>query len=259
MRPQKTQLPSTYQWDGPTLTSWKNGIHLAAGYRNFEALVVGAAGGRSGKSSGKTNNNKTMLAAASGGGGGGAHKVSGNLLDLPELVTVIVGAAGAAGSDHNTASTGRAGDGQDGGTTAFGTAATASGGQGGQGGYTRPGGRAERALGGDGGVGAAGGDPGVFNDVDGTATTFAGGFSSGGGAGGYGKIVTPDINQNATMGGDGASNLPDNLAFGQFPDGAKGGGGGGARLKIGEVDALWRGQATLDAPYCHGGVLLVIS
>jgi hypothetical protein len=260
MRPQKTQLPSVYKWDGPVLTSWNNGLHMIAGYRTYEAMVVGAAGGRSGTSSGKQNNGQTIRSDAAGGGGGGAHKVSGNLADLPVTVGVIAGQAGGDGADHTTASSGRAGDGEDGGISSFGGVAQATGGYGGEGGYTRPGGGSERAMPGAGGVGAAGGTPGeVANNDDGTAVTFPGGFSSGGGLGGYGKIQIPDITQNATAGGDGASNLPDNIASGQFPDGNKGGGGGGARLKIGENDALWRGQATVAAPYCHGGVLLVIS
>jgi hypothetical protein len=265
MRPQKSQLPDTYIWDAPVWTSWKAGIHKLAGYRNFDVLLVGAAGGPSGRAEGKTSSGKTITAHPGGGGGGGSLRAAGDLLTLADSVGVLAGEAGSSGSDAGL--TGSAGDGTDGYDTYFATW-SATGGKGGKGGYVRANGNYDRSKGGDGGVGSLGGTRGD-GDVngsgkDGLATVLSGGltgFSAGGGGGGWGKMVTEDSVLSPTDGGDGTSNVPGYSAVGQ-PSGTNvGGGGAGCGFKYPD-DALTifvRGTARLDAPFCNGAVLLALS
>lgn len=259
MRPQKTQLPDTYAFEKGSY-QFNKALHIIAGYRNFTVMGVGAGGGPSGQSGGKANSGKTITSYPAGGGGGGSFKFDGQLFNyLQDLIPIVVGAKGSAGTNHTIASTGRAGNGTNGGDTSF-SANIAYGGKGAEGGYTRPGGAQAAAFPGEGGGTNGGGTPGyIMDDEDGTADITGSGFFAGGGSGGYGRSVYEDGNSAPTKGGTGASNVPDNLAAGQLPGTNTGGGGGGARLKIGETDLLWRGQSGLDSPYGDGGLLLKLS
>lgn len=261
MRPQKAQLPSFYNWS-QTWTTWYSQIHAHAGYRNYEVLIVGSGGGPSGKASGLSNAGKTITAYASGGGGGGSRKVAGLLADLPNAMGVLAGLVGAPGADVGL--TGTAGTGADGSVSVFGPDFSASGGRGGVGGYVRANGDISQAIGGDGGVGNAGGTAGDGQEEgstkDGQGVGVSGGFSGGGGGGGWGRITGNSGSlATPTAGGDGVQNRPTSAAPGISPTTNKGGGGGGCQFVLGSYDGGVRGSATAVSPECDGGVILSLS
>lgn len=122
MRPQKEQfsLPTVlpYQASG----TFNRSLYGMAGYTGFRAIIIGAAGGPSGKASGRTINDKDSWLNKAGGGGGGSMIVEGALADLPKITTVLVGSPGSGGA--NGGNDVKAGDGSDGGDSAFGSGAT---------------------------------------------------------------------------------------------------------------------------------------
>lgn len=235
MRIQKAQLPSLYKWtvarDG---TVFNKELHEIAGYRNFQAYMVGAAGGKSGQANGSSTAN---IAYASGGGGGGLLHIAGAMQDLVANQHVFVGSKGADGK--NSANTVKAGDGSAGGDSSFGVW-WAQGGRGGVGGkISQVGGGASytASKGGAGGTNSeavgsagAGGNPSPTQGNYGSSGNSSGG---GGGGGGGGRVKISGAVQVAASAG--AAGLSGSAAY-TAPGGAvasyKGGGGGGANVGL---------------------------
>jgi hypothetical protein len=48
MRLDKSQVPRLHKFTSPGVHSWNRALAIMAGYKNFEAFVVGAAGGPAG-------------------------------------------------------------------------------------------------------------------------------------------------------------------------------------------------------------------
>ena len=77
--------------------------YVGLGYTHYEAICIGAAGGRGGGNQFALN----ILAGSmtrshgGGGGGGGLHRVVGLLSELPVICPVVVGQVGANGVDGN--------------------------------------------------------------------------------------------------------------------------------------------------------------
>lgn len=99
MRPQKKQVGGTYfEWlgqQGMVYASFKRTPYLQVGYRNFDVMLVGAAGGRSGKA----GNDDRGYAHPAGGGGGESKRVQGALSTLPSSCTVHAGPKGGNGGN----------------------------------------------------------------------------------------------------------------------------------------------------------------
>lgn len=123
MIPQKSQLTSLYKYTAPGAATFAlRDKALMFGYKTYQAMVVGAAGGRSGTATGATPDRY-----GSGGGGGSSKLISGTLVSLPTSVAITVGAAGTTGT------TGAAsGAGGRGGHSTFGALASGYGGYGGK-------------------------------------------------------------------------------------------------------------------------------
>lgn len=137
MRLDKSQVKSLQKFTDPGTYSLKRSVAIMAGYKAFDAIVVGGAGGAAGNAITDTNNVGDRAYWYGGGGGGGAHvRAMGSLRDdFPDLSLetnpgIIVGATGSQGA--NSAENGVAGDGGVGGTSQFFTFA-APGGKGGRG------------------------------------------------------------------------------------------------------------------------------
>lgn len=236
MRLSKTQVPSIVKKTSPSSGNWDKSLHVMAGYKNFECMLVGAAGGYSGRCNSDSNN----VAYEYGGGGGGSLKFSGTLASLPQLNPYVVGKAGAPGTDRGDNAFG--GTGGHGEASSFG-AMIAFGGSGGEGGKINrmSGGDVDwfRGTGGTGGlnsegIGTAGtGKQGMADTRDkGEAGVWVSGAISGGGGGGGGpaRLVAKDVNRfMAADGGYGASGDPDISSPGK-EFGNYGGCGGGADI-----------------------------
>jgi hypothetical protein len=116
MRLQKNQLPLSNVLEFTvTGASFDRSLYSEAGYTDYEALVVGGAGGKSGNAYGNATQDIVMY--GSGGGGGGSIRLKGKLADLPVRTSVIVGSAGVGGADSNVRT--KAGDGVDGDSSSF--------------------------------------------------------------------------------------------------------------------------------------------
>jgi hypothetical protein len=135
MRPQKTQLQSLYKFTAPgTGTFSKRNIAIMLGYKNFDVLVVGGAGGRSGISSGFAYDGNSISMGSNGGGGGGSKRVTDALANMPTSVNYTVGALGTPGTNVGVTVSPTSKPeckGGDGGDSSFGTIAVAGGGKGG--------------------------------------------------------------------------------------------------------------------------------
>ena len=124
--------------------------YVGLGYTHFEAICIGASGGRGG---GMVSSSPGSFYSYGGaGGGGGLHRIAGLLTDLPDISEIVVGQAGTDGVSNNghslvhtyigsdppyawTANPSyiAATDGQDGGASTFNdTTCRASGGKGGK-------------------------------------------------------------------------------------------------------------------------------
>ena len=212
--------------------------YVSAGYRNYEAIAIGAGGGRGGNYFGADwmDDSRTIHCYGGMGGGGGFHRIRGVLSALPSSVNVVIGGPGAQGTDrlidspveYDISTT----DGGDGGTSHFNhPACVASGGKGGKRVYTATLSVDPYSDGGDGGSGASssaggGGVGGIAQivttpplpelPVNGGAGTLVGGVGKGGGggAGGVGLMTTPvTVQRTPTIGGKGAYNASDQSVY----------------------------------------------
>src|SRR6478736_2348498 len=170
MRAQKTQVPSEWSFYTPGAYTMKWAWAALAGYKTYDAVIIGAAGGKSGQAF--SAGSVTTLGRA-GGGGGGSLRLRGKLADAAALLNdmpCVVGAAGTNGS--NGAVNGKAGNGTNGGDSSLGFF-SAYGGIGGTGGdfagSTSSGYISTKGKGGDGGGNSkgvgAGGLGGVSGDL----------------------------------------------------------------------------------------------
>lgn len=244
MRPQKTQVqPTQFKWTAGEGGFFDKRPYLQVGFRNFDVMLVGAAGGRSGRA----GNSSRGFAYPAGGGGGGSKRVQGLLTDLPTSCAIEVGLKGVNGGNSTVSSVvvGRdspivvkawAGDGDTGGSTIFGPY-SAPGGQGGKGG---------EVAGSDEGVdritastgGKGGNNPdlaaGAWDDVTKIGQ---------GGNGGKGKVTGGADAGNGTAGAQGFGyNAPTEGAQGNT--GGTGGGANIAPITGGAAEYYGTGSAT---------------
>lgn len=218
-------------------------------YTNFDAIVIGAGGGRGGGYYGEDSEHAgiTLRSIGGEGGGGGYHRIQGVLEGLGDSIDIIVGTPGANGIDHSELDD--LTDGEDGATSWFGDICYASGGNGGKkvesasidfnmganGGDGGLGGISEHGWGGMGGICGAVDDPEVVGDAPGTNGedgpllvgpyeytigffTLRGtiGKGGGGGAGGLARLVDDEWVRHfpfPTSGGRGSYDL-DERVFG---------------------------------------------
>lgn len=222
--------------------------YIAAGYTDFEAIVIGAGGGRGGGCTGVDTESGSRHVKNYGGkgGGGGFHKIKGLLSALPSTVSIVVGQPGTNGTNASTP--GSTTDGGYGGNSSLnGTSAVASGGNGGKRAISCSTVLSSDANGGDGGLGGigehgwggSGGQAGILTGphepgtdgqdgslIDGPFEYTAGFFTApgkigkggGGGAGGVGNSDLPREEMAATKGGKGSYNAGDESVFGPGGD-----------------------------------------
>jgi hypothetical protein len=220
--------------------------YVALGYKNFDVMCVGGAGGFGGGvippepyAAGSW-----LMKGGGAGGGGGLMRAKGLLLGLPPSCAVVVGAAGARGRDSDVigassfnGTTCRASGGKGGkGVTSLSATAPSGGdgGAGGKGGTTTAGGGAAGGIAGNPNNGSVsvdntGGSNGTWDGIIGTG--------GGGGPGGVAKrnggaFIGFDIWLPGWGGGFGSYAIADTTVygFGGYPDAlVTGGGGGGAK------------------------------
>lgn len=95
MRLDKSQItPITWRWQTLGAGTWKKDLYVMAGYTDFDVMVVGGAGGPTGRV--QTTDDYFFI---SSGGGGAMYRKSGKLKDLPSVCNYFVGAAGTKGAD----------------------------------------------------------------------------------------------------------------------------------------------------------------
>lgn len=255
MRLDKSQVPSLIKFTSGS-GDFNRDLHIMAGYRRYDVLCIGGAGGPSGNA--VVSNGLAGTAYGSGGGGGGTILAWGRLSDLAQLTPYSVGAVGTNGS-NSTGHGNRAGAGGAGGDSVFGPYSGLKGGAAagsfydGQmsiarwdfgvagGGGSNSAGLGTAGLGGgDRGGGSA---PGTENPQAPTAGTWAFGSpdpvtggvigGGGGGGGGCGGVAeghgTPDHVPTQSGAGAGPSEYP---TPGGPPVSNKGGGGGGGNFAI---------------------------
>jgi len=281
MRVQPTQVKKDYTFPRGSSVLDVSRARLA-GLTTYEAILVGACGGKSGQA---YSANSDIFMGRAGGGGGGTLHLLGDLEDLPLQVPISVGEVGdwgANGSGPNAF----APDGHDGGDTSFNTVHKANGGSGGKGGNftgtSANGATEESGVGGAGGTnsaglgaGGAGGSTGGYNysPVGGfpfdstsptTGTYVAGGVSPvvGGGRGGGGgrpKISAGQATGLAATGGS-VGNSPSLSATAQGVDGNHGGYGGGANIaSIFDTVDEYYGAGGISGRHAYGVVVVKIS
>jgi hypothetical protein len=262
MRLQKTQVPAIVKKTTPQSGNWDRRLHMMAGYTQYQCVLVGAAGG----DSGRCNANSTNIVYEYGCGGGGSLVFSGTLQSLADLTPFVVGAEGADGADHGDNTLG--GSGKDGGSSSF-AGKSAYGGKGATGGKINVVTGAntwQRGVGGDGGLNSEGlgtvgvGGAGHTDDRDnGTAGTWGtSGTISGGGGGGGGAarmLIDNDTKYMAASGGTGSNGSG-------FGDGGQdfnnwGGAGGGFNVEI--VTGVDERYGRRNAPHPDGVVILKMS
>lgn len=130
MRPQKDQFtdPLVYKYTAAGSFDKRNKA-LMFGFTQYDAILVGAAGGYGGQAT-SSSYIATYTAFRAGGGGGGMLRLQDSLAKLALSEPITVGAVGAAGA--NSTNDGQAGNGGNGGTTTF-KGQSAYGGGGGKG------------------------------------------------------------------------------------------------------------------------------
>lgn len=129
MRMQKSQVTTTsWKWTVGPSTTWDKALYVMAGFTDYEAMVVGAAGGRSGVWGPGSSGSGSSMYYGAGGGGGSSKRVAGKLSDLSLSTSVLVGAKGANGVNGTTGAT----DGSRGGNSSFGATLIGYGGYGGK-------------------------------------------------------------------------------------------------------------------------------
>jgi hypothetical protein len=247
MRLDKSQVKRIHIFESSSPTTvFKKTVHIMAGYKNYDVMIVGATGGRSGDTNSDWTPFKTWSA---GGGGGGCLKLRGSLTSLPESSPIVVGIGGTAGA--NGAQMVKAPDGTPGGQSSF-NEHVAFGGQGGKGGrykFTTNSDKDINSEGGDGGGNSAGLGTGGVGGVDGELTTSGSGrwavepthgtFVVGGvspvvgggigGGGGTGRVKELEPGGVPDAGSTGSSGSGFAVA-GQPPGTNDGGHGGGANI-----------------------------
>jgi hypothetical protein len=250
----KSQVPSIIKYTEPGSSgNFSKILPIMAGYRRYDVMVVGAAGGRSGNV--VSNSGLKGTAYGSGSGAGGCLQAWGRLQDLGDLTPYSVGKAGTHGT-NKTGNNVQANSGTDGTHSVFGAYTGRAGGgaigssvnsstsffqynlgRGGHGGSNTP-------LHGDGGLGGGDRAGGVEVDppVDGlwaydpgpdpiTGGVIGGG---GGGGGGCGRIQegTGSITHVAAQAGsDGNFGNANVMCEGGAVNASRGGDGGGSNIK----------------------------
>lgn len=260
MRLDKSQVSAVARFEGSGV--FRSDLRIMAGYKTYDAILVGAAGGKGGFAISKGSPVRYKMYPC-GGGGGGSLVLRGNLADIPSVTTVQVGRVGADGLDGGPDA--KAGDGTPGENTVW-NGRTAFGGGGGIGGdftstvYTKPTVNVDkvdvttRPLGGNGGGNSAGlgtggiggkmymneipsnGVPVETAGVPATAGTYIVGSPTPdvigggvGGGGGFGSNRSPEYpDKNAEPGKDGGVSYLD--APGLPNTTYDGGTGGGANV-----------------------------
>lgn len=221
MRLQKAQVSPIIRFTTPGAASFQRAAAIMAGYTSYQALVIGAAGGRSGVSGPWTDQYGTQYRYGGGGGGGSSKLISGLLSDLAASTAIAVGALGTFGGNGNPG-----GAGGRGGNSTFGALAT---GYGGFGAPSEPSSSGPVGWGGsganpDGSAGPAGGHEGWAYAVAGSWN--AGTLEGSGGGGGYGD-GTEDQGQGGAAGAGSGYSAPGESYQGSPNVNAYGGGGGG--------------------------------
>lgn len=257
MRIDKTQVKADYKF----IANGKVPVDLlkTVGYKFYEAVLIGAAGGAAGDAIGETG----TIQYGAGGGGGGMEHIYASITTLDfNKGTVVVGAPGSTGAA--SATEGKAGNGGTGGSSTLGDA-IAFGGKGAIGGdWSITGSGSSKAVslttrgeGGDGGSnggalgtvgqGGKGSDPEQgpgFMDISDSSTAATHGQyevapggtmyinGSGGGGGGCGRTRMSNFDAgNARVGGSGAQSSTFASGGGTTQaSGNRGGFGGGADL-----------------------------
>lgn len=192
-------------------------VLLQAGLTKYDVMCIGAAGGRAGDAVGTSN--KLIMKGAGGGGGGSIH-LKGNLIDLPALINISLGAPGTTGANSGNNVT--AGAGTPGGNAVFDTI-IAYGGGGATGGKANV-------------VGSMGAGTSSVAGVGGLGGTNSLALGSGG-AGGHSADYEGGQSYVTPTAGTFVAN-----AMGPTFGGGRGGGGGGGAGWIGGFNPIWSGM-----------------
>ena len=270
MRPQKTQLTSLYKYTAAGSTFFNNKIRaLMFGYTDYDVLVVGASGGRSGYVQvtffdSTLGQNVTTTMYGCGGGGGASKRLVGKLTDLPDSSVVEVGLLGTTGADQVGAN--KTSIGGVGGSSSFNGEAV-EGGQGGHTGTIQSSGAMTYYS-----EGGAGGSPtGASRPLGGQAISgrapAAGTWDSGndygfGGGGGIGRVnthygIASEVQAGAAGASDGSSGF---TSAGEAAQSTAGGGGGGANVSpITGGAAEYYGSGWNTAAKRNGAVVVKLS
>lgn len=257
MRFDKSQVPSLIKYTEPGSSgNFSKILPIMAGYRRYDVMVVGAAGGRSGNV--VSNSGLKGTAYGSGAGAGGCLKAWGRLQDLGDLTPYSVGKAGTHGA-NKTGNNVQANSGTDGTHSVFGAYTGRAGGgaigssvdsstsffnynlgRGGHGGSNTPL-HGAGGLGGGDRVGGVAVDPPVDGEwEDGSPDPITGGVigGGGGGGGGCGRIQegTGPISHVGAQSGSSGSWPKTGVSgvggspYGGSPFASKGGDGGGSNI-----------------------------
>ena len=236
----RSQVPRYIVYSTPGHYEFNKIKHLMAGYTRYEALIVGASGGRCGDALGSASGERSY---SCGGGGGGCIHIAGLLTELMDITEIEVGAKGVDGN-NSTSAEAPAGDGGTGWETWF---------------QYGP----DEFFIADGGSGANGGeyDAGLTRDMlypsmggNGGATSLVGlttGALGSGGAGGRAFMPDPDGNIAGTPAEAGIWEAAPPELYPVVGAGI-GGGGGAGKVKRGSTiyDAAKTGaEGHLGGPY----------
>lgn len=235
------------------------GNYAQQGYKNFDVMCIGAAGGYGGAHGARPIDLPPSYNVGGGaGGGGGSHRIQGKLSDLPSSVPVVIGSPGSTGSSHGGIND-PSEHGGDGGYSSFnGSLCQASGGKGGTGSDFSPTGNdmvyGPGGVGGKGGRTSSGGGP-SYSSGNGTWN----GTIGSGGAGGIGALIRtgrpPQTLNPEQPGRDGATSS-NNEAKGEAGS-TQGGGGANASALTGDDTSYGTYNAPVAIP--EGAVFIVLT
>lgn len=251
MRLDKVQVPSVVRFDMPGSNAFLRNTAVVAGYTDYEVLVIGAVGGRSG------NTTVAPVRSGSGGGGGSSKRITGKLIDLAASTAVTVGLQGSTGANGNPS-----GAGGRGGNSTFGALATGYGGYGAYGAHTpntaNKGGEGANP---DGSKGPLGGREAVDYAASGSWNFSTNEGQGGGGGSGNGQLAGPESGGGGAQGGSPGPHgfLPYGAPSGAVQSGLYGGDGGGANAGgLTGVDEEYYGGPRFGSLYGTGNGAVIV-